>query len=149
MIIKGRHLLKKICIYFWWIYIWNNGFDFWLLTLNLLIENLFFVCICVAFTNYHMEVYTLYRELVCMVVCLHSTPPINSVSSCCLIFPLWPCWLQCSGPVAPVLSYARRSSQQSPSNMGRETKHQRWAGGERGEGPHFVFWGAAGFYLPW
>ena len=37
--IKKRDLLGI----FFRIYIWNNGFDFWLLTLNLLIENLFLV----------------------------------------------------------------------------------------------------------
>ena len=78
-------------------------FDSWLWTLN---WKSIFLCICFAFTHFHMEVDTVYRVLLCAPMCSYvrsyassaSMQPINSLSSCCLIFPACDCGPPASSP---------------------------------------------------
>ena len=114
-------------------------FDFWLWTLNWKL----FLCICFAFRNFHMEVDTVYRVLLCTVVCLHATNKfrqflLSDISSLALL----------NSPVAAVLSSQLRQTLKPAKSLKYGQRNQAAVLGE-GRGapfPHFVFWGAASTY---
>ena len=105
--------------------------------------------------NYPYTLYTLYsfihieKRLSELFIVYVSMQPINSISFFCLIHIStlallnWLKYLvQCSGPVAPALSYLQQTLPPAKSlKYGQRNQPAAW-----GVGPHFVFWGAASTY---